>query len=431
MKVLGLLAIASLAISSTADAAGTFVQPKQGTPIPGKYIVKLKGNVAATNALESKINEISGRLRGYPLSRRGTLKVPKITERFEDLNELIIEDGEDNLQELLNLDDVDYIEQDVTFQVIPDPQSRPSAANGALPPYVPVSTEANGAGANVPNWGLLRITQRDRVPEECVSKQCGQYVYPEQAGEGITAYVIDTGVQIEHAEFEGRARHGKNFVAGSPNEDENGHGTHVASLLGGGNVGVAKKAEIVGLKVINPRGETKTSDIVAAMNWARHDSRGKRAVVNMSLGGPVSRAIDDAVDALVMANIPVFAAAGNYNMTNSCTLSPARAPNSFTVAASNIKDQPAIFTSFGECVDIIAPGDEIWAAAVNASNPYRIDGGTSMASPLVAGVAAVYMSIDQNLRTPQQVYDKLKTTATRDAISGPLRGTPNLLLYLS
>ncbi|KAG0258390.1 hypothetical protein DFQ27_004659 [Actinomortierella ambigua] len=390
MKFLGLLAVvAYMAVSSTVDAAGVFVQPKVGTPIPGKYIVMLKQGTAAIDSFETKFSTILHRTRVLNASQGGH-RPPKITERLEELNGFTIEDGDDDLQELLGLDEVDYIEQDATFKVIAD------VAADARPALL------NRNWEKLPNWGHLRITQRNRVKSECVHRRCATYKYPKQAGAGITAYVVDTGIQTHNSEFEGRARLGKNFIKGSPDTDEHGHGTHVASVLGGRLAGVAKKVSLVDVKVIDKTGNATTAGIIAGLNWVRRNARGKRAIVNMSLGTEHSKALNAAVDALAKANIPVFVAAGNDPATNSCDYSPAGAPLAFAVAASNVNDTIAEFSSFGKCVDLIAPG-----------------------------VAAVYMSMDRNLHTTTQVYNKLKQTATPSKISGPLRGTPNLLLYLA
>ncbi|KAF9164496.1 hypothetical protein DFQ26_001387 [Actinomortierella ambigua] len=424
MKLLSLLAVAFMAVSSTVDGAGVFVQPKVGTPIPGKYIVMLKQGTAAIDSFETKFNEMSRRNR-VPNAPGGgrRRKFAKIAERLEELNGFTIVDGEDDLQELLSLDEVNYIEQDATLKVIPDviADAKPAPRNGTW--------------ENLPNWGLLRISQRKRVKDECVNQRCATYKYPKKAGAGITAYVIDTGIQTSHPEFEGRAYLGKNVIEGSPDTDEHGHGTYVASILGGRLAGVAKKVSLVDVKVLNKTGYGTISGIVAGMDWVGRHARGgssnKRAVVNMSLIAYQSRALHDAVGALTNASIPVIAGAGNDPTMNPCESSPAGAPSAFAVAASNVGDSIADFSSVGKCVDIIAPGVDVYGASFNPSKLFQSASGTSVASPMVAGVAAVYMSMDRNLRTTTQIYNKLKQTATRGKISAPLFDTPNVMVYLS
>ncbi|KAG0223905.1 subtilisin-like serine protease [Actinomortierella wolfii] len=401
MKFLSLLVVACLAVSSTVDAAGVFIQNKEGKPLPGKYIVMLKKNVVSANNFESRINEIMHRNRKDFNAHGRQRKTPKITQRFRNLHGFTIEDGEDDLQELLSLDDVEYIEQDAEFHI-------------------------TATQNNPPSYGLPRISQRNRLTSNRTP-----YKFPNQAGAGVTAYVLDTGINTAHVDFEGRARMGANFIRGSPNTDQNGHGTHVAGTIGGKTFGVAKKVNLVGIKVLDARGSGATSGIVAGMDFVVRDARGKRAVVNMSLGGGVSRAINDAVDRLVAANIPVFVAAGNDFNVNACNGSPSGARNAFTVAASDSADRIASFSSFGTCNEIIAPGVNIASTWIGSSRATNVISGTSMATPHVAGAAAVYMSVDRNLRTPAQVYNKLIQTATPNKISGPLRGTPNRLLFLS
>ncbi|KAG0247375.1 subtilisin-like serine protease, partial [Actinomortierella ambigua] len=259
-------------------------------------------------------NNLNGRRR----------KSPKITQRFKSLHGLTIEDADDDIQELLALDDVEYIEQDALYHI-------------------------TATQSNPPSWGLPRIAQRDRLGATRPA-----FVYPDQAGAGITAYVIDTGINVNHVDFGGRARWGANFIRGSPNSDEDGHGTHVAGTVGGTSYGVAKKANLVAIKVLDRNGNGATSGIIAGMDWALRDARDKRAVVNMSLGGSSSRALNDAVDRLYNADIPVFAAAGNDPSVDACGGSPSGASNAFTVAASNSADGIAPY-SYGTCIDLIAP----------------------------------------------------------------------------
>ncbi|KAF9978776.1 hypothetical protein BGZ73_000423 [Actinomortierella ambigua] len=400
MKFLSLLVVACLAVSSTIDAAGILIQPKEGKPLPGKYIVMLKQNVVSKNTFENRINEISRRNRNNVLNGRRR-KTPKITQRFKSMPGLTIEDGDDDIQELLELDDVDYIEQDAEFHI-------------------------TASQANPPSYGLPRIAQRNRLTNTRTT-----YKFPNQAGAGVTAYILDTGINTRHVDFQGRARMGANFIRGSPNTDENGHGTHVAGTVGSASFGVAKKVNLIGVKVLDRGGSGATSGIIAGMDWVVRDARGKRAVVNMSLGGGASRALNDAVDRLVNANVAVFVAAGNDVNVNACNGSPSGARNAFTVAASDVNDRIASFSSFGPCNEIIAPGVNIASTWIGSSRATNVISGTSMATPHVAGVAAVYMSVDRNLRTPQQVYNKLIQTSTPNKISGPLRGTPNRLLFLS
>ncbi|GJJ71674.1 hypothetical protein EMPS_04024 [Entomortierella parvispora] len=254
------------------------------------------------------------------------------------------------------------------------------------------------------------------------------YLYNDAAGLGVTAFVLDTGVYAAaHTDFGGRASLGANFVTGSANTDENGHGTHVAGTIGGTKYGVAKKVQIVGVKVLDANGAGTTSGILAGLDWVIQHATVGKAVVNMSLGGGKSQAIDNAADHLYAANIPLIVAAGGSSQ-GACSTSPSGSPNTYKVAATDKADHVASVTALGPCVEIFAPGVEItstWIGSVSASN---ILTGTSMASPHAAGVAALYLSFN-TLLTAQAVFDKLTITATNNKIIGNLQGAPNKLVH--
>ncbi|KAF9896745.1 hypothetical protein BX616_006835, partial [Lobosporangium transversale] len=224
---------------------------------------------------------------------------------------------------------------------------------------------------------------------------------------------------------------GANFISGSANTDENGHGTHVAGTIGGGSYGVAKRVTLVGVKVLDARGSGSFSGIIAGMDWVAQRARGTKAVVNMSLGGGKSQSVDSALTRLFNAGIPSIVAAGNDPNADACNGSPSGAQGSFTVAASDINDNIASFSSWGQCVDIFGPGVNIKSAWIGGSTATNTISGTSMASPHVAGVAALIMSADGSLTSPQAVYDRLRQTATPNVITGNLRGSPNRLVFNS
>ncbi|KAF9978774.1 subtilisin-like serine protease [Actinomortierella ambigua] len=400
MKFLSLLAVATLALSVTVDA-GRLIERKNAKVIPGQYIVMLKQNLTEPNRFADKIKEISHRNRKNILAHGGRRKYPKITHQYENLNGYAIEDGDEDLEELLNQEDVDYIEQDSEFTIA-------------------------ASQSNPPSWGLPRIILRSPPTGSKTP-----FTYPDQAGSGITAYVLDTGIYTEHSDFEGRARAGANAVNGTPNTDENGHGTHVAGTIGGKTFGVAKKVKLVSVKVLNSSGGGQVSNIVAGMDWVIKDAPGKRAIVNMSIVGGSSQVIEDAVGRLAAANLPVFVAAGNDPQKDACEGSLSGHYQVYSVTASDKNDALAIFSSYGPCVDMIAPGVDIISAFNMGTGSSLITSGTSQAAPHVAGVAAVYMSMDKNLKTPTQVYTKLTQTCTKNKITGNLRGTPNRFLYLA
>ncbi|KAG0274124.1 hypothetical protein BGZ95_010072 [Linnemannia exigua] len=277
-----------------------------------------------------------------------------------------------------------------------------------------------GSQSPVPSWGLTRVSQT-------TLNLSSPYYYNDLAGSGVTAYVVDTGVLTTHNDFGGRAVWGANFISGSPNTDQNGHGTHVAGTIGGTTYGVAKKVKIVGVKVLDAQGSGSTSGVVAGMDWVAANAVAGKSVVNMSLGGGKSTAIDAAAARLFAKNIPLIVAAGN-SANNACTGSPAGAANTYTVGATDKTDYPASFTSYGTCVEIFGPGVGITSAWIGSNSATNTISGTSMATPHVVGVAALYIA-KGGLTTAQSVFDKLTTTSTKNVVKGSTNGSANRLVF--
>jgi subtilisin family serine protease len=274
---------------------------------------------------------------------------------------------------------------------------------------------------NPPSWGLDRIDQADTAGD-------GGYTYPDSAGEGVTAYVIDTGVRISHQDFEGRATHGFDAIDNDDSADDgNGHGTHVAGTIAGTSHGVAKKAKIVGIRVLDDSGSGTTEQVVAGIDWVTKNHKGP-SVANMSLGGGVDEALDEAVRKAIASGVTFAVAAGNES-TDASQGSPARVEEAITVASSTEADQQSDFSNFGDVVDLYAPGSGITSAWSDSDEGTKTISGTSMATPHVVGAAAVYLSAHQDA-TPEQVTKALLDGATADKISNPSTGTPNKLLKI-
>ncbi|MFJ8312786.1 MULTISPECIES: S8 family serine peptidase [unclassified Streptomyces] len=275
--------------------------------------------------------------------------------------------------------------------------------------------------SNPPSWGLDRIDQTETAGD-------GKYTYPDSAGEGVTAYVIDTGVRISHQDFGGRASYGFNAVDNNDKADDgNGHGTHVAGTIAGTAHGVAKKAKIVAVRVLDNNGSGSTEQVVAGIDWVTKNHQGP-SVANMSLGGTADPALDEAVQKAIASGVTFGVAAGNES-ADAGNSSPARVKEAITVASSTKDDQQSSFSNFGSVVDLYAPGSDItsdWNTSDTATNTIS---GTSMATPHVVGAAAIYLAGHKDA-TPAQVSDALVKGATPDKISNASPGTPNKLLKI-
>ncbi|ULR49578.1 S8 family peptidase [Streptomyces deccanensis] len=270
-------------------------------------------------------------------------------------------------------------------------------------------------------WGLDRSDQAS-LPLS------GTYTYPDSAGSGVTAYVIDTGVRISHAQFGGRAVNGYDAVDGdSVAQDGNGHGTHVASTIAGSTYGIAKKAKIVAVRVLNNAGSGTTAGVVAGIDWVTANHSGP-SVANMSLGGGASTAIDTAVRNSISSGVTYAVAAGNSS-ANASSYSPARVTEAITVGATTNTDARASYSNFGSVLDIFAPGSSITAGWYTSDTATNTISGTSMATPHVAGAAAVYLA-GHTSATPAQVASALTAGAVTGKVTSPGTGSPNRLLQI-
>ena len=260
---------------------------------------------------------------------------------------------------------------------------------------------AKGSAAGC--WGLDRADQRDKLTYSDPLFDDASYVWGESMGESTVAYIADTGIDVAHLDFSGRAVHG--YTAGEipTDDDENGHGTHIAGTVGSNSYGIAKGVQLVSVKVYN-NGFASTSPIIDGLEWIQndHNSRGNgaKSVVSLALGGGANDAFDDAIAACVAEGIVVVVAAGNDD-ANACQSSPSREPTAITVGATDINDVSAWFSNYGECVDIFAPGVDILSTTPKQST--SVFSGTSMAVPHVVGVVARYMDSLPTAPTPEQV----------------------------
>ncbi|MDX3745829.1 S8 family peptidase [Streptomyces sp. AK08-02] len=270
-------------------------------------------------------------------------------------------------------------------------------------------------------WGLDRIDQ-------AALPLSGTYTYPDTAGAGVTAYVIDTGVRITHSQISGRATNGYDAVDGdNVAQDGNGHGTHVATTIAGSTYGVAKAAKIVAVRVLDNAGSGTTAGVIAGIDWVTANHSGP-SVANLSLGGGASTSLDTAVSNSIASGVTYAVAAGNSS-ANASSYSPARVAAAITVGATTSTDARASYSNYGSVLDIFAPGSSITAGWNTSDTATNTISGTSMATPHVAGAAAVYLA-GHTSATPAQVATALTGGATTGVVTSPGSGSPNRLLKL-
>lgn len=270
-----------------------------------------------------------------------------------------------------------------------------------------------------PTWGLDRSDQRDLPLDK-------KYEGP-NAADNVNVYVIDTGIYADHEDFEGRASVGTDTINDGQNgKDCQGHGSHVAGTIAGKTYGLAKGAKVFGVRVLDCKGSGTTESVVAGIDWVTANAK-KPAVANMSLGGPADQALDDAVKKSVAAGITYAVAAGNEN-ADACKVSPAKEPTAITTGATSDTDARAEFSNFGECVDVFAPGVDVESVGITGPTATATHSGTSMASPHVAGAAALYLSAKPDA-APADVASAITGAATPDKVTDPGTGSPNKLMF--
>lgn len=358
-------------------------------PIEGRYIVVLKDEVARLADERSDkpdVATVAGQFaRSYGVKLE--MSYNKVLPGF------VVTAPDKALAHLMADDRIAYVEEDG---------------------WVYASAVQNGA-----TWGIDRIDQRNLPLNQ-------QYQYDTTAS-NVHVYVIDTGIRASHNDFGGRVGNGYTAISdGRGTDDCNGHGTHVASTAAGATYGVAKAARLHPVRVLGCNGSGTNSGVIAGMDWVA-SNHVKPAVANMSLGGGASTATDQAVQRMVNAGVTVVVAAGNES-DNACNYSPARAAAAITVGSTTNTDARSSFSNYGSCLDIFAPGSNITAAWYTSNSATNTISGTSMASPHVAGVAALYLANNPNA-TPSQVTSAIINSATPNKVTNAGSGSPNRLLY--
>ncbi|ROU07453.1 S8 family peptidase [Lysobacter enzymogenes] len=392
-RVLSVMIGASLIAAACPAFAAELVTAER--PIPGRYIVVLK-NQAARLSVESArgTSDIAAVARSLSTKHRARL----LRSYQHALRGFVVEADPNAVAQLLNDPGVAFVEED---------------GFGSI-----------AATQNNATWGIDRVDQRN-LPLS------SSYTYDTDAAT-VHAYILDTGVRADHVEFSGRMGNGFSARPGDASTgDCHGHGTHVAGTVAGTTWGVAKKAIVHPVRTFDCDGRAQTSEAIAAIDWVAANHI-KPAVANMSFSFPGSAALDDSVNNLMNAGVVAVAAAGNSN-DDACSGSPRRVPRVLTVGSSDRNDARSVWSSsqasgWGSCVDLFAPGSDIISAGIASATASAPNSGTSMASPHVAGVAALYLATHP-AATADEVHAAIVNNATAGKITGNLRGTPNLLLH--
>ncbi|GAA3080136.1 S8 family peptidase [Streptomyces rectiviolaceus] len=379
-----LSAITLPAHAAPADAPlGEIIGAGEPGSISGSYIVTLKGGTSAPS------DAGKGLAAKYGAKIRHTYSTA--------LNGYAVKAGSDQAKKLAGDSQVASVVQDSTVSL-------------------------NHTQKDPPSWGLDRIDQNGLPLDK-------SYTSPESSGQGVTAYVIDTGIRTSHEDFGGRASSGWDFIDNDATaQDGNGHGTHVSATVAGESHGVAKKANVVGVRVLDDAGSGTTAQVIAGIDWVTKNAK-KPAVANLSLGGTANAQLDAAVRNSIASGVTYTVAAGNDGLP-AFLFSPARVKEAVTVGASDIKDAKASFSNWGSSLDLFAPGVDITSAWNTNDSATDTISGTSMASPHVAGAAALYLA-DHPSATPAAVSKALADRAVPGKVTGAGLGSPNKLLQVN
>ncbi|WP_436527435.1 S8 family peptidase [Actinoplanes sp. HUAS TT8] len=408
-------ASAALAAPAPAFAVGTVIGADAPGAVPGRYIVTLKNRGTAPSVHSLGTGKVIRSFQGIP-GYAAQLTAVEARRLAADPS-------------------VRSVEQDRRVHLAgaesPSP-AQPAGTTGLARAAGTSALSAAGlggaagaqrigvAGQKNPTWGLDRIDQR-------AVKLSNSYTATDD-GSAVHAYVIDTGIRIGHQEFGGRATYGYDFADRDSNAaDCNGHGTHVAGTIGGAHYGVAKKVQLVAVRVLDCEGGGYLSDVIDGVDWVTRNAV-KPAVANMSMGGDASPSLDLAVQQSIASGVTYVVAAGNEN-TNAVWSSPADVAAAVTVGATDGKDKRAYFSNYGSVVDLFAPGVNIRSSVADSNTATAVYSGTSMASPHVAGAAALLLDASPSL-TPAQVQSRLKANATTGKVADR-KGSPNRLLFVT
>lgn len=396
---------------------GFFTDTFENQYIPNQYIVTLKGVGGALSI--SKVAELHKVWLFELLSEDPSSALVHWYGNFPGYS---VNVQGDSLEKLRQRPEVDMIERDTIVGINRLIAGRKNAIKASVrgkSPKCPIETQKNAP------WGLAKISA---APGD--RKTPRSYRYPKSGANGVCVYVIDTGINISHSDFGGRARFGFSTVDSESENDENGHGTHCAGVIGGLRYGVAKNCSLVAVKVLNETGYGSNSDVIRGIDWvlSEHAAGEGTGIVSMSLGGAKSYILNHVVSVAIRAGISFAVAAGN-DYWDACELSPGSVRDAITVGAVDAANRMAYFSNYGPCVDIFAPGVDIESAWIGGPYSTKTISGTSMATPHVAGVLALFASISPG--TPAQLKEMLIRYSQKRVLLDLPQDTQNRLLCVA
>ena len=408
---------------------GFIVSQNVESLIPDSYIIVLK-DTAPSNALETllqSVSELSGTVASNFLADNIAHPLLETETKHDITNVYNINDNVfrgfaakllPGVAEMISdLPEVAFVEQDSIVKAM------------------------NSKEEDQAPWGLARVSHREKLGLSNYNK----YLYDSEGGEGVTAYIVDTGIYVDHEDFGGRAVWGKTMPLGDVDEDAHGHGSHCAGTIGGNKYGIAKKAKLVAVKVLGSDGSGSMSDVIGGVEYVvsshkaeqKSNPKHKGSTANMSLGGGKSPSLDIAVNAATKAGVHFAVAAGNEDQ-DACNVSPAGAEGAVTVGATNVGDVRAYFSNWGRCVDIFAPGVNILSVGTDSPTSSALMSGTSMASPHIAGLLTYFVSLQPSTDSEYAVRGELTTSelkkhliafGTNGVIADLDAASPNILAF--
>jgi cerevisin len=422
--------------------------------IPGQYIVRLKAPIVGENC-SNEVDCAQQAVQSHGIWLTSMLEMegssssdikhyysgPKFQGYSGKFSERV-------LNKIRERNDVDYVEKDQMMHVANLRSLKPRSSqekrrhkklmmqnNKSRPGFRSISDFKFGKKMIQPNapWGLCRLSNK------YLPRIFKRFTYPASAGRNVHVYVIDTGINTRHIEFEGRAKWGTTIPEDDEDDDGNGHGSHVAGIIAGKTYGVAKKAKVHAVKVLRTSGFGSNSDVIKGVEWVMKEHvrrtnaskrRAPRTVANMSLGGGKSLALEEIIEQAVEAGIHFAVAAGNEG-ENACDFSPAGATGPIKVGAINEMDEMAFFSNHGKCVDVFAPGVDIISAWAGNKHALNTLSGTSMATPHVSGVLALYLA--ESNYTPNSLKKlilKLSNKGLLSNLPADAGQTPNSLINI-